>query len=112
VIVDEAAAANVVALDRVRIALGIARRGRYRYVRPRVLREGLGWKIVSPNCSRNIDPAGGEIDIAWFVPASNERWLLHARDHRQGCWVLRAAGLTLPEALRRVCADPAREYWQ
>jgi hypothetical protein len=35
---------------------------------PRVLREGLGWKVVSPNCSRNIDREGGEIDIAWLVP--------------------------------------------
>ena len=62
-------------------------------MRPRVEREGLGWKVVSPNCSRTVDPAGGEIDIAWLVPASNGHWLLHARDHAQGCWVLKASGL-------------------
>ncbi|HJV69244.1 hypothetical protein [Ideonella sp.] len=103
---------NVLTLDRVRIERGIAQRERYKYVVPRVEREGLGWKIVSPNCSRNIDPQGGEIDIAWLVPTSDGRWLLHARDHVQGCWRLRVAGLTLADALARVCADPAREFWQ
>ena len=103
---------NVLTLDRVRIERGIAQRERYKYVVPRVEREGLGWKIVSPNCSRNIDPQGGEIDIAWLVPTSDGRWLLHARDHAQGCWRLRVAGLTLADALARVCADPAREFWQ
>lgn len=103
---------TVLALDRARIARALSRRARYRYVRPRVEREGLGWKVVSPNCSRSVDPAGGEIGIAWLVPASQGRWLLHARDHAQGCWVLKAAGLRLDEALRRLCADPQREFWQ
>lgn len=104
--------APVVALDPLRIARALARRERYKYVHPRVEREGPGWKIVSPNCSRNVDPGGGEIDIAWFVPVNEGGWLLHARDHAQGCWVLKATGLTLSEALERVCADPLREYWQ
>jgi len=103
---------NVFALDRARIERGIAQRERYKYVVPRVEPEGLGWKIVSPNCSRNVDPQGGEIDIAWLVPASDGRWLLHARDHAKGCWLLRGTGLTLADALGQVCADPAREYWQ
>ena len=105
-------AGQVVTLDRLRIERGIGRRGRYRYVVPRVEREGLGWKVVSPNCSRNVDPLGGEIDIAWLVPTSDGRWLLHARDHAQGCWQLRGAGLTLADALARLCEDPAREFWQ
>ena len=105
-------AGQVVMLDRLRIERGIARRERYKYVVPRVEREGLGWKIASPNCSRNIDPQGGEIDIAWLVPASDGHWLLHARDHARGCWVLKGSGLTLAQALTRLCADPAREYWQ
>lgn len=103
---------QVVALDRARIARALAQRERYRYVRPRVEREGPGWKVVSPNCSRSVDPAGGEIGIAWLVPASHGKWLLHARDHAQACWVLKAAGLRLDEALRRLCSDPDREFWQ
>lgn len=103
---------EVLALDRARIARALARRERYKYVRPRVEREGLGWKVVSPNCSRSVDPAGGEIGIAWLVPASNGQWLLHARDHAHDCWVLKAAGLRLDEALSRLCVDPNREFWQ
>jgi hypothetical protein len=90
----------------------LRRRERYKYVRPRVEREGSGWKIVSPNCSRNVDPDGGEIDIAWLVPDNEGRWLLHARDHERGCWVLKATGVTLEQALEQVRADPLREYWK
>lgn len=104
--------AAVVGIDRARIARALRRRERYKYVRPRVEREGAGWKIVSPNCSRNVDPDGGEIDIAWLVPANEGHWLLHARDHARGCWELKAAGLTLVQALERVCSDPLREFWK
>ncbi|MBI3367361.1 MAG: hypothetical protein HY021_02565, partial [Burkholderiales bacterium] len=83
-----------------------------RYVQPRVVREAPGWKIVSPNCSRNIDANGGEIDIAWLVPTHERTWLLHARDHARACWVLKASGLTLADALAMVCRDAQREYWQ
>jgi len=107
-----AEAGKVLVLDRVRIERALGRRARYKYVQPRVEREGPGWKVVSPNCSRNVDAAGGEIGIAWFVPDGDGRWRLHARDHAQGCWVLKAAGLTLDEALGRLCADPLREFWQ
>lgn len=103
---------EVMALDGARIARALARRERYRYVRARVEREGLGWKVVSPNCSRRIDPAGGEIAIAWLVPASNGQWLLHARDHHAGCWVLKAVGLRMDQALKRLCSDPQREFWR
>ncbi|HJV63768.1 MAG TPA: hypothetical protein VJ743_22665 [Albitalea sp.] len=103
---------RVVALDQARILRAIARRRRYRYVQPRVEREGLGWKIVSPNCSRNIDARGGDIDIAWLVPVNEGAWLLHARDHVQGCWVLKASGVSLHAALTAVCDDALREYWQ
>lgn len=105
-------ATNVFALAPARIQRAIQARQRYKYVHPRVVRESLGWKIVSPNCSRNIDPSGGEIDIAWFVPVNEGAWLLHARDHEQACWVLKSSGLTLTEALAIVCEDARREYWQ
>lgn len=104
--------APVLALDRARIARALGRRERYRYVRPRVEREGRGWKVVSPNCSRSVDPAGGDIDIAWLVRASNGQWLLHARDHHAGCWVLKAASLRMDDALQRLCSDPHREFWR
>jgi hypothetical protein len=102
----------VVALAARRIERALSARTRYKYVRPRVEAEGAGWKIVSPNCSRNIDPGGGEIDIAWFVPAGAALWDLHARDHAASAWRLTAAGVTLDGALARVCADPLREYWR
>jgi hypothetical protein len=109
---------HVFVLDRVRIEVALEARNRYKYVQPRVLREGLGWKIVSPNCSRNVAPDGGEIDIAWLVPTQSPNagvpggWLLHARNHAAACWVLKLRAATLPEALERLVADPQREFWQ
>jgi hypothetical protein len=106
------ATGTVVDLDRRRIERALPERVRYKYVQPRVERERNGWKIVSPNCSRNIDTAGGEIDIAWFLPEGGARWLLHARDHARGTWVLKAADLTLAQAIAIVVTDARREYWQ
>lgn len=103
---------KVVELDPARILRAPAQRQRSKYVQPCVLREGAGWKIVSPNCSRNIDSAGGQIDIAWLVVSGAGGWLLHARDHAQGCWMLKASGVTLADALSRICADTGREYWK
>jgi len=101
----------VVALDRAAILRALAARQRYRYVQPRVEREGDGWKIVSPNCSRNIDRAGGEIDIAWLV-REGRGWSLYARDHAAGAWALKLQAAPLADALRRLCDDPQREFWQ
>jgi hypothetical protein len=98
-------------LDRARIERALQRRQRYKYVQPRVEREGLGWKIVSANCSRNIDPQGGDIDIAWFEPDGGAGWLLHARKHAENRWLLMAGPLPLPAALEQVNADPHRVYW-
>ena len=104
-------AGDVLSLDRRRIEKSLKARTRYKYVHPRVLREGLGWKIVSPNCSRNIDADGGEIDIAWLVPQSGG-WLLFSRDHEQDCWRLRLQDNALFTLLAHLCADPEREFWQ
>lgn len=104
-------AGPVADLVQVHIERALAARTRYRWVSPRVGREGAGWAIVSPNCSRSIDRAGGDIAIAWLVPVNEGLWLLHARDHAQGCWRLEAAGLTLADALERVCDDPLRMFW-
>jgi len=107
------AAAAVMSLDARRIANALDGRTRYKYVSPRVVREGLGWKIVSPNCSRNIDPDGGEIDIAWLVPdGATGAWLLFSRDHVQDCWMMRRRDPRLAPLLEHVCLDPQREFWQ
>ena len=106
-----AAGNEVVNLDARRIEKALTQRTRYKYVQPRVQREGLGWKVSSPNCSRNIDPQGGEIDIAWLVPSEGHGWLLYARDHAQDCWKLREQGM-LPTLLLRLASDPEREFWQ
>ncbi len=102
--------AVVLTLDRARIVRALRGRSRYKYVKPRVEPEGRGWKIVSPNCSRNVDPDGGEIPIAWFEPDGESRWTLHAHDDTG--WVAKAGGLTLEAALVVVCSDTAREYWR
>jgi hypothetical protein len=102
---------QVADLVRNRIEAALAGRVRYRYVVPRVEAEGDGWKIVSPNCSRSVDRAGGEISIAWLQPAGLGRWRLHAFDHRHGGWQPRADALALDAALAHLCADPLAEYW-
>jgi len=101
---------QVVSLERARILRALADRSRYRYVRPRVEPEGRGWVVVSPNCSRNIDPEGGEIAIAWLQPVRGG-WALHARDHARDRWRKQAGGLSLTEALAQLCSDPQRIYW-
>jgi hypothetical protein len=104
-------AGQVLALDRARIERALDARSRYRYVQPRVEPEGAGWKVLSPNCSRSIDAAGGEIAIAWLESDGAGHWVLHARDHRRACWVLDATGLTLDQALARLCTDPLGRFW-
>ena len=99
-------------LDARRIEKALEARARYKYVHPRVEREGLGWKVVSPNCSRNIDAHGGEIDIAWLVPHNGGGWLLYSRDHAQELWQLRHHGDSLPDVLTHLCTDLDRAYWQ
>jgi hypothetical protein len=108
----------VVELAPARITRALQHRSRYRYVQPRVQRwvgeggeAGEGWQIVSPNCSRSIDAAGGEIAIAAFEPVADGRWRLHARDHRHACWQLTREDLSLDEAIAVVCTDPLGVYW-
>ena len=101
----------VLDLVRVRIERALTRRARYRYVHPHVEREGAGWKIVSPNCSRNVDPAGGAIDIAWLAPVEQGLWQVHARDHAAAAWVRAGGPQPLDAALAQVCDDPDRRFW-
>jgi hypothetical protein len=106
------AAAPVLSLVQARIERALRQRTRYRYVTPRVVAEGAGWLVLCANCSRNIDPEGGEIPIAWLLPDDSGAWTLHAHDHARAVWSARASGLTLQAALSCLRLDPAREYWQ
>lgn len=93
----------------------LGQRVRYRYVRPRVLREAGGYRIESPCCSRNVDRAGGVIDIARLVslPADDGRsaWSLYSRDHAAGQWVLQQSGARLEVLLDVLCVDEQRLFW-
>ncbi len=109
--------ATVFELDRRRIQRALRERVRYRYVQPKVMGEvdadgePAGWRIVSPCCSRNIDPDGGEIDIAWLQPLPDSRWRLHMRDHQLACWVPFEDADKLTELLDTICLDPTRVFW-
>lgn len=113
--VAPAPAMPVVALDARRIQRALEDRSRYRYVLPSLhavdAADGGGWQVRSPNCSRNIDPQGGEIPIAWFQPGAGSLWRLHSRNHAAQAWVLQADDLALTDALAIVCSDSARLYW-
>mgnify|MGYP001320002352 CR=1 FL=1 len=80
-------------------------------MQPRLERLGGGWKVVSPNCSRRIDPAGGEIDIAWLLPLAAGQWQLHARDHAQQTWMAEGGAQPLHVVLERLCEDPLGRFW-
>lgn len=89
-------------------------RSRYRYVKPRVLREGEGVRIESPCCSRNIDRSGGVIDIALLQPGTSHGsrgWTLFARDHAASCWAMQAEDEALQPLLALLCQDPQRVFW-
>lgn len=97
-------------LEQRRIERALAQRERYRYVHPCVQAHGTGWRIVSPCCSRRVDPNGGVIDIAWLQPLAAPRWRLHARDHDAQCWRAVLEG-GLAELLDRLARDPLHQFW-
>lgn len=99
-------------LDWRRIQRSLQQRLRYRYVSPIVESEPGGYRIVSPCCSRNIDPGGGPIDIARLVyePQRNT-WRLCSKNHATEVWELQAEG-RLHELLALLNQDPQRVFWQ
>lgn len=105
-------AGHAAELDARRIERALEGRLRYRYVRPVVLREAGAYRVVSPCCSRNVDAAGGVIDIArleYDAPAGC--WRLYARDHARARWTPQARG-RLHELLELLKRDSARIFWQ
>lgn len=103
-------------LDLRRIERALEQRRRYRYVSPRVHAVPGGYRIDSPCCSRNVDPSGGVIDIAFIAhrpdAAPDSAWQLYARDDGAGAWRLYAAHRRLADALACLCADPERRFWR
>lgn len=104
--------AEVLDLTRAFIERALRARSRYRYVRPRIEREGLGWSIVSPNCSRKVHPDGADIRIAWLCPDPVSGWQLHRHNDGQQRWELCQRQQPLHALLRHLCADPQREFWR
>jgi hypothetical protein len=97
-------------MDRVRIERALRNRVRYRYVQPLIERNEDGFVISSPCCSRNIDPTGGVIQIAWIEPVEGA-WALYFRDHVHDRWVLHDESRHLQPLLDEVCVDPTRVFW-
>jgi hypothetical protein len=104
-------ATQVVGFMRPFIERALKDRVRYRYVQPRVLPEGEGFRIEAPCCSRNVDREGGVIDIALLTPSADGSWALAVRDHAAKAWVPHALGLSLGEALDMLCIDAERNFW-
>lgn len=94
-----------------RMQRALRERLRYRYVQPVVLREGDGFRIQSPCCSRNVDPDGGVIDIALLIPTSPHHWSLCSRDHANQAWVAQLRNQPLDTLLEALCVDQARQFW-
>ncbi|GAB4063153.1 hypothetical protein GCM10028811_35110 [Uliginosibacterium sediminicola] len=97
-------------LTRRRIRRALKKRERYRYVEPEVLIVDGALQIASPCCSRNVDPAGGVIDIA-RIEKLGAIWSLYSREHEAGQWLLHDEYADLDVLLQVLCADPARVFW-
>jgi len=96
-----------------RIRRALDQRKRYRYVSPRVWAEPGGYRIESPCCSRNIDPAGGVIDVARLAHVGGGRpWQLYQPDERAGGWRLNSVHQNLNDALDLLAVDEHREFWR
>ena len=104
------AAGTLLEIDRRRIESALRERVRYRYVRPKVLRDEDAWRIVSPCCSRNIDPTGGIIDVA-LLRFDPPEWRLYARDHAARKWIEAERSPRIRDLLDAVCLDPQRVFW-
>ncbi len=109
---DEMAHRHPNEMDLHRIVRAISARRRYRYVSPVVLPVEHGYLVRSACCSRTVDAAGGEIDIAllrWSEGAG--RWLLLAMDRATGYWVEDSRYARLADLFPRLNADPERRFW-
>lgn len=100
-------------LDRKRIERALEARKRYRYVSPQVQPSACGYNILSPCCSRNVDPEGGVIDIARLeYVAPQQVWRLFCKDHAAGTWRIYGEFRALASVLEVLNQDPDRIFWQ
>jgi hypothetical protein len=119
---DLACATPVLSFMQHRLVLALEQRARYKYVKPRVLPHGEGYRVESPCCSRNVDPSGGVIDIALLLPpggqapdalppATAQGWNLFSRNHVADRWQWQAANPRLADLLDQLCVDAQRVFW-
>lgn len=100
-------------VDKKRIARLLEKRERYQYVSPSVEPVENGYRIVSPCCSRNIDPDGGEIDIALLCFDENRNiWTLFRKDHARNAWCRQLRAERLDVVMNYLNLDPERVFWQ
>ncbi|MBW8066675.1 MAG: DUF3024 domain-containing protein [Ferrovum sp.] len=99
-------------VDFKRIQKKLSERCRYRYVSPEVHPIPGGYEVSSPCCSRNIDKAGGTIDIARIeFRTENGMWRLYRKDHNHGVWCLESEFGTLLLLLTMLNQDKHRKFW-
>jgi hypothetical protein len=98
--------------ERKQIERALARRTRYRYVRPTLRLTPDGILIESPCCSRRVDAAGGTVDIALLQRAKSGAWRLYRRDHAAAKWKLHGPHERLSGLLDALIDDPDRLFWQ
>lgn len=99
-------------IDWRRIQRSLKTRARYRYVAPVVEQELGGYRIVSPCCSRNIEPGGGRIDIARLAyDQEQDTWRIYSKNHTTHEWEPQSQG-RLHELLSLLNHDPKRVFWQ
>lgn len=95
-----------------RIARLLESRRRYRYVEPRVVPIPNGYRIESPCCSRNVDPAGGVIDIALIEHCSDQDpWALYRKVHPEDTWIIDSRHPSLTAVLALLNEDVDRLFW-
>ncbi|TCF97534.1 hypothetical protein BZM26_30880 [Paraburkholderia strydomiana] len=108
---DGLRAGRVFDLTKRQIEQALRERARYRYVLPRVLRDGQGFRVESPCCSRNVDVNGGLIDIARLTRDDDGMWHLSARDHTSHRWMPQHESTDLAELLDTLCIDRECVFW-
>ena len=98
-------------VDLRRISRLLKKRARYHYVSPLVEAVPDGYRIVSPCCSRNIDQAGGLIEIA-RVECEAGVWRLFRKDHARKLWLIHMQASRLDLLMDCLNQDTDRVFWQ